>query len=415
MTVLDERLTTLPPTEEPAEHGIPPFRLHPGRPVAPVIPRPAGTPPAPEKPQRLVALDALRGLTIILMLLVNNIALDSATPKMLQHAAWGKGITLADMVFPWFLFCVGVALPFAAASFRKKGLPSWHYDLKVLMRTVVLVLLGILVETANNPRHHPVFSLGILQIIGLAYLVGALLVDLPATRRLLIAGGLLAAYWAAIKFLPIPGVGAGMLGETQNFIYHLNVTYLSGVYLWGLPSLVPTSALVLIATTIGDLLRAKALPWERGVALLAAGGGLLVAARYWSHSLFISKALETPAYILFTAGTATLLLGIIYLLVDAPPWPRWPRWPRWWAFPLQVFGANAILAYLAPILTRNWILQIWRLGPTGHDLPLDQWLLNFCTAHYGRITGGWVFTWGIILAWWVVLWLLYRKRVFLRV
>jgi len=360
------------------------------------------------KPPRLLALDAFRGLTILLMLLVNNIALDAATPIQFIHAPWNGGVRLADLVYAWFLFCVGVAIPFSFASFCRKELPAWRYDFKVLGRTATLVLLGCLIDSSLIKR--PIFTLDVLQLIGLAYMVGALLYELPLSRRLLIAGLMLTAYWAAIKFLPIPGVGAGVLQENRNFIWHINRTYLEPVHLRGLTSVVPTGALVLIGTAVGDLLSRRDAHDLSKVAWLLVGGFVLIAGGLlWSLSLGLNKAIWTPSYILFTAGTGSLVLGFSYLLIDANGW-------RWWAFPLLVFGTNAILAYVAPILVKVLILQEWRMGVGGgKTAPILQWLLTTCTAHAGRIAGGWIYTLIYILVWWIILWQLYRKKVFLRV
>src|SRR5450759_4818674 len=209
----------------------------------------------PAKPARLLSLDAFRGLTILLMLLVNNMALDVFTPKHLKQAVWNGGVNLADLVAPWFLFCVGVAIPFSAASFARTGKPAWHLDIKILRRGALLVLLGCIIDSSLYNR--PVFCLDVLQLIGLAYVAGALLYDMTLSRRLCIAGVLLAGYWAAIKFLPIPGVGAGLFEQNQNFITHLNQTYLMPFNLNGLPSIVPTTALVIIGSAVGDLLRRR--------------------------------------------------------------------------------------------------------------------------------------------------------------
>ena len=360
---------------------------------------------------RLRSLDAFRGLTIVLMLLVNNIALDWATPKQLQHAPWNAGITIADLVFPWFLFCVGAAIPFAAASFRRKGLPAWRYDVKVFGRTASLLLLGCLIDCSlqYHQQHRLLFTLGVLQLISLAYLVAALLYDLPLVRRMLIAAGMLISYWAALMFLPVPGVGAGMLSETNNLIWHLNISYLSAVNLWGLPSVIPTAALVLIGTAIGDLLRAEGIENRMRVIWLGVIGVALIALGFiWNLHLPFNKGLWTPAYILLTAGIGTLLLGLFYHILDVAHWWRWSQ-------PLLVFGSNAILAYVAPILVKLWVFPCWRIGHAGSAAPIDKWLLNSAKVHFGLIAGGWLFTLGLIVVWWVILWQLHRHRLFLRV
>jgi len=388
---------------------LPGLQLHVARPEIPATEEQAVIQAQP-KPARLLSLDAFRGLTIALMLLVNNIAVNTATPVQLQHAAWAQAIHLADLVFPWFLFCVGVAIPFAVASFQRKVQPSWRYDLKVLGRTAALLLLGILLDSST--AKHPTFSLGVLQIIALAYLIGALLYGLPLFRRMLIAGLMLVGYWAAIKFITVPG-GAGAFGETHNLVLYLNQNLFGGfkigpfeLSLWGLPSVVPTAALVLIGTAVGDLLRHRDMKvLARALSLLAVSLVLTGAGILWSFSLLLSKTIWTPSYILVCAGTGTLLLGLFYLLLDVRGW-------RWWAFPLLVLGANAILAYVAPILVKVTVLQSWHIT-TG--VTLEQWAMTGLVARFGAIRGGWLYTLAYMLGWWVILWQLYRRKIFLRV
>jgi len=357
---------------------------------------------------RLISLDAFRGLTILGMLLVNNTALDVATPPQFLHAAWNQGVHFADLVFPWFLLIVGVAIPFAAASFRRQGLPVWRHDLRILGRALSLVLIGCLLDSSIIKR--PVLGLGVLQLIGLAYLVAALLYDLPLRRRLLVAGGLLAAHWAAIRFLPVPGVGAGVFTESQNLVYHLNQVYLAPAHLKGIISVMPTSALVLIGTAIGDLLRHQDYTPMHKAAYVLAGGLALAAGRWlWSLDLPFNKPVWTASYVLYAAGLGAVVLGGCYLLVDAQGWRRW-------AFPLVVCGANAIFAYAVPILVKVYVLQGWRWQlPDGSLRPLEQALMQLCFQHAGRIAGGWLYTAGYLACWWLVLLYLYRKRILLRV
>ena len=404
-------------------------------------PTPADAPPAAAEQAtatlhvhagRVLALDALRGLVILLMLLVNNLALDTATPTQLAHAPWNGGVRVADLVYPWFLFCVGVAIPFSMAGSRRRGWPAWRVTLRVLSRTAILVLLGCLLDSSLSKR--PVLKLGVLQMIGLSYLVGALLYELSAGRRMLVAGALLGLHWMALKLLPIPGVGTGVLAEHDNFVQHLNRTYLEAVHLAGLPSLVPLAALVLIGSVIGDLLRQpRSTAWlqsprarrqarhpeesegtadpgtHRIASLLVAGVGLLAAAGLWSLSIGFNRLVWAPSFVLLAAATGTVALALLYVLIDTTGW-------RSWAYPLLVFGSNAVLAYVAPILVKAFILQEWqvRVGP-GQLVPVLQWWLDFWVAHAGRIAGGWLYTLSYLAVWWGVLWHLYRKQLFLRV
>jgi predicted acyltransferase len=357
---------------------------------------------------RIVSLDVFRGVTILGMLLVNNIALDTATPKQLLHAGWNEGLHFADLVFPWFLLLVGLSIPLSAASSQRKGVPAWKYDLRVLGRGVTLFLFGCLVDSSF--AHRPTFGLGVLQIIGMAYVVGALLFGLPALRRGLIAGLLLVGYWAAIRFVPLPDVGAGVFTESQNLPAHLNSNYLQPIHLRGLLSVIPTAALVLIGTLFGEMIRSDSVPANRKVAALLLGGlGLGVVGWVWNLDLPFNKPFWTSSYVLFAAGCGLGLAGILYLVTDFVGWTKWGG-------PFAVLGANAIVAYVAPILTKALILQPWHWKmPDGSLVNLQDAFLRFCVDHAGRVPGGWLYTWAYIAVWWGVLLVLYRKRIFVRV
>jgi predicted acyltransferase len=403
-----ERAFGLPADARPYAEGRYPELKRPRRAPSAEPPVRAEGAARPQSSPRLGSLDAFRGLTILGMLLVNNVALDNATPASLTHAGWNQGVHFADMVFPWFLLIVGVALPFSFASHDRKGLPRRQYDLRVVTRALTLILLGCLID--SSLAHRPVFGLGVLQLIGCAYLLATMAYELPLRRRLMVVGGLLLAQWAALRFIPVPGAGAGVLTESENFISYLNETYLAPVSLRGLASVVPTTALVLIGTAIGDMLRRAAFPpIAQAARLLALGVGLIGAGWLWSLDLAFSKALWTASYVLYTGGWGLLILGFLYLIMDVAGW-------RAWAFPLEVFGANAIVAYVAPILFKVHILQEWRWTmPDGSHLPLQQALLHWCYLHAGHSGGGWLYTGAYILFWWIILLVMYRKRVFLRV
>lgn len=357
---------------------------------------------------RLVSLDAFRGLTILGMLLVNNAAMDTATPRHFTHAAWNSGVHFADLVFPWFLLIVGVAIPYAFASHLKRGMPTSRYLLKAASRAMVLFLLGCFID--SSVAKQPIIGLGVLQLIGLAYFAAVLIYQLPTRWRAAVALGLLVAHWAAIRFIPVPNLGAGAFLETGNLIYYLNQAYLQQYHLKGIISVVPTSALVLIGSAIGDLLRIqKRTPMTKTAYLFAAGAVLTIAGWLWNLDLPFNKPLWTSSYILYTAGLGSVLLGILYLVIDVKGWRRW-------SFPLVVLGMNAILAYVLPIIVKVYILQGWS-WPVSHgpSLSLQQAALHSLIAQVGRVYGGWLYTCGYIALWWLVLLGFYRKRVFLRV
>lgn len=386
--------TTETPPDQPEENAAP-F-------TGPIIDE------SSRKPERLVSLDAFRGLTILGMLLVNNIALDTATPAQLVHAGWNKGLTFADMVFPWFLLAVGVAVPYSSASRKRQGVSEWRYNMRVIGRTVTLVLLGCLIDSSISRT--PLFDLGVLQLIGLAYLVGALLYELPVQRRLIIAGTLLAWYWALIRFLPVPGMGAGVFTPEHNVINHLNQVYLTAVHLKGILSVIPTAALVMIGTAAGDILISHRLqPTHKLSHLAVLGLGLTVIGWLWARDLPFNKPLWTTPYVLYSSGLGCLVLAFFFLTIDITKW-------RAWALPLVIPGMNAIFVYVVPILVKVYIFQVWtwKLADGSH-LPLGVAFMHYWFAAAGRYWGGWGYTISYILFWWLVAVWLYRKKIFLRV
>ncbi|GIW31878.1 MAG: hypothetical protein KatS3mg071_2052 [Meiothermus sp.] len=375
---------------------------------------------------RLLALDGLRGLTVFLMLLVNNVALQEATPDQLMHAPFG-GVTLADLVFPWFLFCMGAAIPYAASSFDKQRLPLWRRLLRILRRTSLIFLLGLFLTSAL--ARTPVFALGVLQLIALAYCLAALFYLISPRPAFLfaVAAALLVGYWAAIRFVPIPGAGPGIFEEDRNLLLHLNKTYLEPLGLRGLLSTIPTAALALLGAIVAQVLRGtREEKREIGVItenpsprrfspthhplpqLLLLGSAMTGLGYGWSLELPFSKTFWTPPYILFSAGLATLLIGAFYVLFDLGRW-------KWLAFPFLVFGSNALLAYILPILFKVWVLQGWTVSLNGARVSVQQAWLNWHVAHSGAVVGGWTYTLLYILAWWLVFWGFYARKIYFRV
>ncbi len=351
---------------------------------------------------RLWALDAWRGLTILLMLLVNNVALDTLTPRQLQHAPWGGGITLTDLVFPWFLYCAGAALPFSLAVARKSGLTGWPLIGKLATRTVLLYLVGCLVTSAAE--HCFTLGLGVLQLIALASFFGGVISLLAAHWRLAVAAALLVGYDLFINLYPVGGVPGAFTPEA-NPVKAINDVLLSPWGLRGLISVVPTTALVLLGSAVAQPLRDRRAnaPWL----LLAGGSAMTVLGWLWAQHLEFNKAVWTPSYVVYTAGLATLGLLAFFLLADSAG--RWAGWGRRLLSPLTTPGRNALFAYVAPILIKVWILMDWNVDWAGKATPIRDALLALARGHFGVWNGGWLYTLGYILVVWLGLAYLARR------
>lgn len=375
------------------------------RPLDPPLATPAPQAPARSESRaqapRLVALDAWRGLTIVLMWLVNNATLGSYTPKALMHAPWGGSLTITDMVFPWFLFCAGAAIPYATAAAERAGVRGLALTTKLLRRAVLLYLVGCLVTSVAG--HRLTLGLGVVQLIALASLLAGLLQKLPLWSRIVIAFGLLGVYEMLFHFLPLPNGEVGVFEESLNAVRALNDAYLAPLGLKGLLSVVPTGALVLFGAVTADLIRMGRRVWLR----LLIWGGLLAALGYGLSLtpvlIEFNKAFWTPSYILYSAGLGTLGVLAFYLLEQTEVGRRLLApfsWP----------GRNALFAYVVPILVKIWILQDWQVDWTGKLASIQDSLLSLWRGSLGAQAGGWLYTLAFIALWWTVTWYMARRK-----
>jgi predicted acyltransferase len=342
------------------------------------------------------ALDALRGATVALMLLVNNAAMGEFTPLQLMHAPWGAGFTLADLVFPWFLFCAGASLPFVYSGFLKGNEKLSDWLMKNLTRAVPLFLIGVFLTSAV--AHTPIMGLGVLQLIALATFCAALTMPLPSLARGFMALGLLLGYWAFLRFFSVGQLEAGTFEAGKNAAAQLNI-WLAPLGLRGLPSVIPTTALVMLSTLISEMLKKSLdLPFLRiALRFFVVGTGLTLLGFLWDLDLEFNKTHWTPAYILVAAGLGTLLL-LLFLALERTVFALSLA-------PLEVFGSNALLAYIAPILFKTWVLQDWKFGSSN----LQDSALNALTTN-GREIGGWAYTLLYLLACWLFLLFCQRKN-----
>ncbi|EYB67211.1 hypothetical protein DEIPH_ctg047orf0013 [Deinococcus phoenicis] len=353
---------------------------------------------------RLTALDAWRGLTVLLMWLVNNVALGNLTPAQLQHAPFG-GMTLTDLVFPWFLFCAGAALPFSQAAMRKAGVTGWVRVRRLVTRAALLYLVGAFLTSATE--HRFMLGLGVLQLIALATLCAALLSGLRGRWQALVAPALLVGYGIFLAYTPHPA-GTGVISETANPVQAVNDTLLTPWGLRGLVSVIPTTALVLLGSLAARPLQQRS-PRAPGW-LLALGVGLSVVGYGWAASghLPFAKAIWTPPYVLYSAGLGTLGILGMWLIADAGRFPAGARLLT----PLTVVGRNALAAYTLPILFKVWVLLDWRVDWAGKLRPMGTALLTLARTHLGLWWGGWAYTLGFVFAAWLLMsWMARRNLI----
>ncbi len=389
---------------------------------------PAASGAVPAKPGRLLSLDAFRGMTIAAMILVNNAGDWGHVFAPLNHAEW-HGCTATDLIFPFFLFIVGVSMTFSFA--RRMGQDGAFEELvpQIYRRTILLLALGlglqlIIFKAAPWVEHYR-FA-GVLQRIALCYFFTAFIMLGSSWREQAAwAVGLLLLYYALMKFVPVPGYGAGVLDMNgnlaswlDNFVfgqrcYHFDEKTGMGHDPEGLLSTLPAISTTLSGVLAGHWLRRRDTDGNEKVAGLAtAGFFLLVLGALWRYDFPYNKNLWTSSYVLHTSGWAMLTLGVCYWIIDVKGYKAWSK-------PFVVYGTNAIAAYVgasAMAYTTIWIH--WKSG--DKVVFLKTWVYTHGFRSWiepleGPYVSSAAYGTAYVLIWLGLMTILYRKKIFIKV
>ena len=380
----------------------------------------------------MVSLDVFRGITIAAMILVNDPGSWSHIYAPLEHAEW-NGWTPTDLIFPFFLFIVGVSMTLSFSSRAAHGLTRTSLALHVVRRSALIFAIGLFLNGFPYFDLHTIRIPGVLQRIAVCYLAAGWLY-LATCRRGSAADGkvcirgkvgvtaavavvLLVGYWALMTFVPVPGYGAGHLGKDDNLGAYIDRALMGG-HLWsesktwdpeGLLSTLPAIATTLIGVLAGEWLRSERQSARKALGLVIAGAASMLAGQLLHPYFPINKNLWTSTYVLFTSGFGMLLLTLSYWVVDLRGW-------RKWAAPFLVFGMNAILAYaLAAIVSEISIDFEFRFSGgrlrTWHGWFYDKYFIPYASPANASLAFA-VFFVALIFA---LLWPLYRKKIFVRI
>jgi len=363
--------------------------------------------------QRLISLDAFRGLTIGGMILVNNPGSWSHVYPPLRHADW-HGWTPTDLIFPFFLFIVGVSMSLSFA--RRAGLGEARGKLyrKIARRSLLILGLGWFLHLFPYFRFSTMRIPGVLPRIALCFFFGSLIyLNLTVKERAVAVVLGLAVYWLAMKLFPVPGYGAGILEYRGNLCGYIDTQLLAG-HLYkptfdpeGLLSTIPAVATTLLGALAGDWLRSKKSIFEKTACLLA-GGAVLTAAGLILQPFFpINKQLWSPTYVLFTAGAAAILLAFCYFLMDGLGFDRW-------AAPFLVLGTNAIVAFAGSTLMVK-IMALIKVSAGGKSMGLQHYIYqNLISPWAGNEFGSLLVAVLFVLFWMAAMTPLYRKKIFIK-
>jgi predicted acyltransferase len=327
------------------------------------------------KSERLVSLDAFRGLTMMLMVLVNNAGSD-AIYHQLSHSPW-DGWTIADTIFPSFLWIMGVAITLSFGKRLHSGATPSSLFGPVARRAALLYVFGLIGYAAPAFDLSTQRLLGVLQRIAICYLIASFIYLITGIRgQLLWIAGLLASYWLLMTLVPVPGFGPGHLSKEGNLAHYVDRLVLgrhnyASTKTWdpeGIVSTLPSIATVLFGIMAGHVLRMKRVLAERIVWLYLAGTCLLAAGLICDIWLPINKKLWSDSFALFMAGLDFVVFAGFLWLVDGCGWKRVVR-------PFVIMGMNAIAVYMLSELFDQLISGIHFRDATG-SVSVREWVFH---------------------------------------
>jgi predicted acyltransferase len=365
--------------------------------------------PLLESDQRLMSLDALRGFDMFWIIGGKEITQAAARltnwpwllwlSDQLEHAEW-HGFTLYDLIFPLFLFLVGVSMPFSFAKRIERGATKSQLYRHVLYRTLALVFLGMIYNDLMKFDWATMRYTSVLGRIGIAYFFAALIVlNSLAIGQFFWMIGLLVAYWAMMRFVPVPGFGAGDLSPGHTLNDYIDRMLMPGQLKFGdrdplgILATIPAIGTALAGSITGHLLKSSRYSrYFKTMAMAGAGVICLAIAFLWNYDFPINKNLWSSSFVLQCAGYSLLLLSLFYLVVDV-----WRF--RIWAMFFVVIGCNSILIYMARrCVDFEHTTHFFFDGLIGNSGPYQP--LLFAVA--------------VVFVEWLMLLVLYKKRIFLK-
>ncbi len=392
------------------------------------VPSPYTAPSAPSKTsgrQRLVSLDVFRGITIAGMILVNHPGSWANIYPPLEHAEW-NGWTPTDLIFPFFLFIVGITTFLSIQSKRAAGTPDRSIRHQILKRGSIIFALGL--AYAAFP-YYPLSRItdvrvpGVLQRIGLTFIIAALIAMKTTTKQqIYVIIALLVGYWALVTLVPVPD--SGLMGwmtldnPSGTIVAWFDRLVLNG-HLWslsktwdpeGILSSIPAIATVMFGVLCGKILSERSTELSKNLNTIFSLGAIgIVVGLIWNWTFPINKNLWTSSYVVFTAGAAAITLATCIWIVDV-------KRITWWTKPFVIFGTNAIIAYVGSAVFARLIYSVIKVPFHGTTVSLQ-------TAIYESGFASWLspnnaslaFALCVVLFWFVLLNILYRKQLFFKV
>ncbi len=373
--------------------------------------------------ERLICVDFYRGLAVAGMILVDNPGSDDLAYWPIKHAEW-NGWTPADFIFPSFIFLVGVSMVYSFAARLRRGESRRKILNHVFIRTVALIVIGLLVNASPlvGLDVHTWRIYGVTQRIALCYVVAAILVLWTNRRTQAVAlGACLVGYWALLRFVPVPGLGVPghdipFMDPERNLAAWLDRKLFIGRLYdrvrdpEGLLSTIPAIGTMLMGVLTGHWLRSDTAPGTKAVRMLGVGIPVLVAGLVWNRWFPINKNLWTSSFVLLTGGFALMFLALLYWMMEIK------KWRGVWTMPILVFGMNAIAGFVADSLVYGPGYSFTVKNSSGGTMSWHEgaqaWLMSLGA---NAANASLIYSMAAVAFCWTLLWLLWRKRIFLKV
>ncbi len=396
--------------------------------------------------ERLLSLDVFRGMTVAGMLLVNDPGTWSAIYPPLEHAEW-HGWTPTDLVFPFFLFIVGITTHLSVGVRAARGEATGTLVRQVLRRGGLIFLIGFAMSAFPGwqwggaggwpfpaPTLHPTFwdrvlfrwehvrVFGVLQRIGLAYTIAALLtLRTTLKQQIAVVAAILYGYWIAMALVRIPGYDVSVMPwdlKDGNLEAWLDRTVLGANHIYqgskvfdpeGILSTFPAACTAMLGVIAGRWIGSGRPLLERIAGLFTGGALAMAAGLVWNWVFPINKSLWTSSYVLFTAGMAAVVLGICMWVVDEHRMTRLTR-------PFVIYGVNPMAAFVGSGILARLIYSIWRVRYDGHAMSAQEAVYRFLFASWASpVNASLLFAVSFVLLWLGVLTVLYRRNIVLKV
>jgi predicted acyltransferase len=372
---------------------------------------------------RLLCLDIFRGLAVAGMILVDNPGSDEKVYWPIAHAEW-NGWTPADFIFPSFLFLVGVSMVYSFAKRREKGDSRRQILSHAFLRSLLLIAIGLVVNASPfiGVDYHALRFEGVTQRIALCYFAAAIM-ELWSDRRgqIIAIAACLLGYWALLRLVSVPGLGVPgrdipFMDPNQNLAAWLDRKLFMG-HLFdgtrdpeGILSTIPAIATTLLGVFTGHWLRSRKSQGTKAQAMLFAGILGLVAGKVWNIWFPINKNLWTSSFVLFSGGFALVFLAILYWLLEIK------RWRGAWTTPILVFGMNAIAGFVADSFVYGPGYTFTVKHPNGVTLSWHEAAqAKLVSLGASPPNASLIYSLAAVIFCWILLWFLWRKRIFLKV